>query len=117
VVGHGHGPSTTFFREHAKSWREKFGLDCFTCGGSPQDPEGLGIQTDHAAMNETSLVMALRPDLVRMDRLPSAPGQWPVAVWGRDPRTDASPEVGHRAIALQTERMAGILRETLARVK
>ena len=68
-------------------------------------------------MNETSLVMALRPELVRMDRLPSAPEQWPVAVWGRDPRTDASAELGRRAIALQTERMAGILREALARVK
>lgn len=118
VVGHGHGPSTAFFREHAAAWREKFGLECFTCWGSPADHEaGLGIQTDHAATNETSLVMALRPDLVRMDRLPSAPEQWPLAVWGRDPRTHASPELGQRAIARQMERMAGLLRDALARAK
>jgi len=33
---------------------------------------------------------------------------------GRDPRTLASPELGRKAIALQTERMAKILRNALA---
>jgi len=116
VVGHGHGPSTKMFAGHADEWREKFGLECFCCWGSDQDGEGLGIQVDHAAMNETSLVMALRPELVQMERLPADLERWPVAVGGRDPRVHAGPEVGRKAIALQTERMAGILREALARV-
>jgi creatinine amidohydrolase len=74
----------------------------------------LGIQVDHAAINETSLVMALRPELVQMARLPVDLEQWPVAVGGRDPRVYASADLGRRAIALQVERMAGILRQLLA---
>jgi creatinine amidohydrolase len=116
VVGHGHGPSTHHFGEHTAAWREKLGLECLHCWGSPYDREGLGIQVDHAAMNETSLVMALRPDLVQMDRLPKDLDRWPVAVGGKDPRIHASPELGRRAIALQLERMAGILRDMLARL-
>jgi len=114
VVAHGHGPSNAFFRDHAQEWREQFGLECLICWGSEYDREGLGIQVDHAAMNETSLVMALRPDLVEMDRLPQDLEQWPVAVGGQDPRLYASPELGWKAIDLQLKRMAGILRAALA---
>lgn len=114
VVAHGHGPSTNFFKKHAAEWKEKFGLETFVCWGSEFDRQGLGIQVDHAAMNETSLVMALRPELVQMDRLSKDPNQWPIGVGGRDPRTLASPELGRKAIALQTERMAKILRNALA---
>ena len=67
-------------------------------------------------MNETSLMMALPPDLVQMGRLPAASDRWPVAVSGRDPRLHASSELGERAMALQGERMAGILRQALARL-
>jgi len=113
VVAHGHGPSTGFFRDHAAEWKDKFGLTCLVCWGSEYDHEGLGLQVDHAAMNETSLVMALRPELVHMERLPADLDQWPVAIGGRDPRVNASPEVGRKAIALQLTRMSGILREAL----
>jgi creatinine amidohydrolase len=71
---------------------------------------------DHAAMNETSLTMALRPDLVEMDQLPHDLSQWPVGVGGRDPRVYASPELGEQIIAANLERMAGILRAALARL-
>ncbi len=116
VVGHGHGPSTRFFREHAQEWKQKFGLECLVCWGSAVDREGLGIQVDHGAMNETSLVMALRPELVKMGNLPVDPGQWPLAVGGKHPRTHASPELGRKAIALQTERMAKLLRDVLSQL-
>lgn len=116
IVGHGHGPSTNRFRETAEVWKEKYGLECFHCWGSEHDADGLGIQVDHAAANETSLVMALRPELVQMKRLPEDRKQWPLAVAGRDPREFASAEVGRKAIALQKERMAKILREALARL-
>jgi creatinine amidohydrolase len=116
VVGHGHGPSTQLFRERSAEWKDTLGLQCLNCWGSEQDGEGLGIQVDHAAANETSLVMALRPELVQMERLPGDPDEWPLAIGGRDPREFASPEFGRRAIALQTERMAKLLREALARL-
>ncbi|MHC4104744.1 MAG: creatininase family protein, partial [Planctomycetota bacterium] len=114
VVGHGHGPSTGFFRKHAAVWKKKFGLETFVCWGGESDRKGMGIQVDHAAMNETSLVMALRPQLVQMHRLPEVSDRWPVGVSGKDPRIHASAELGHKIIALQTERMAKILRKALA---
>ncbi len=114
VVAHGHGPSTMVFRDRHDEWKNKYGLETFNCWGSPYDAQGLGIQVDHAAMNETSLVMALRPDLVQMERLPKDPNQWPVGVGGKDPRKFASAELGRKAIKLQKDRMTGILREALA---
>ena len=111
VVAHGHGPSTGFFQKNAADWKQKFGLETFTCWGSEYDRQGMGIQVDHAAMNETSLVMALRPELVRMDRLPKDLNSWPVG--GRDPRKFAGAKLGHEILKLQTERMAKILRQAL----
>jgi creatinine amidohydrolase len=120
VVGHGHGPSTTFFGDHAAAWKEEFGLVCMHCWADKDDPvygDGdCGIQLDHAAKNETSLVMALRPDLVQMARLPQDPEKWPFGISGTDPRTEASAEVGERAISLQLERMSNVLREALAKL-
>jgi creatinine amidohydrolase len=116
VVGHGHGPSTALFRDRASIWKEKYGLKCFVCR-SDIDKEWLGIQVDHGAMNETSLIMALRPDLVRMERLPSDLAQWPVAIGGKDPRVHASAELGRRIITLHIERMSKILRKALAELE
>ncbi|MGB2861789.1 MAG: creatininase family protein [Sedimentisphaerales bacterium] len=116
VVAHGHGPSTGFFRKHAADWKEKFGLETFVCWGGEYDRQGMGIQVDHAAMNETSLVMALRPELVQMERLPKDPNSWPVGVGGKDPRKFASAELGHKILKLQTERMAKILRQALLKL-
>jgi len=116
VVAHGHGPSTSFFQKNAGQWKEKFGLETFVCWGSQFDRQGMGIQVDHAAMNETSLVMALRPELVRMDRLPKDPNSWPVGVGGSDPREFASAGIGREILKLQTERMANILRQALGKI-
>ena len=113
VVAHGHGPSTGFFQKNAEKWKQKFGLVTFTCWGGEYDRQGLGIQVDHAAMNETSLVMAMRPELVQMDRLPDVSKGWPVGVGGKDPRIHASAEFGRKAIKLQTERMSKILRNAM----
>lgn len=117
VVAHGHGPSTHAFQAHSAEWAERYGLILLTCWGSPLDQEGLGIQVDHAAMNETSLMLALRPDLVEMERLPQDLREWPIGVGGRDPRLYASAEVGERALGAQVNRMAGLLREALAHIK
>lgn len=113
VVAHGHGPSTNAFRDHIEQWSGKFGLRLFICWRDDES-DGLGIQTDHAAANETSLVMALHPDLVQMENLPQDPDVWPVAVGGKDPREHASPETGRRAIEMQAERMAALLAQALS---
>jgi len=113
VVGHGHFPSTKLFRDHAQEWKENFDLDCYTCLDGDLDEQGLGIQVDHAAMNETSLMMALHPDLVQMGRLPADLDQWPLGIGGKDPRLYASADLGWKAIKLQAERMAGVLGKAL----
>ena len=112
VVAHGHGPSTGSFRNWREELSEKFGLKLFVVWRDDES-DGMGIQTDHAAANETSLLMALHPELVQMENLPTNLDTWPVAVGGKDPRIHASEELGRNAIAMQVERMADILRKAL----
>ena len=113
VVAHGHGPSTQTFGRHIDAWQQEFGLRLFTCWRD-DEKDGLGIQTDHAAANETSLMMVMHADLVQMENLSPDPNDWPVAVSGKDPRVHASAETGERAIAMQLDRMAALLTDALA---
>ena len=113
VVYHGHGPSTGFVSKRSEDWQKKYGIKMFNCWGG-ESPKGYGIMTDHAAMNETSLVMAMYPELVQMENLPSDTAQWPLGVSGKDPRIFASPEVGIKSINEQKERMGTILRKALS---
>ncbi|OGJ90423.1 MAG: hypothetical protein A2268_13605 [Candidatus Raymondbacteria bacterium RifOxyA12_full_50_37] len=58
---------------------------------------------DHAAHWETSILMYLRPDLVDMDKiknevLTTEEGAKEAGIWGRDPRTDASRELGEKIV-------------------
>jgi creatinine amidohydrolase len=116
VVAHGHGPSTNQFRTNIEKWSREFDLKLFVCWREDES-DGLGIQTDHAAANETSLMMAMYPDLVRMENLDANPETWPLAVAGMDPRIYASPERGIKAIETQMERMKGILSAELKKCK
>ena len=113
LVAHGHGPSTRFLIEHMADWEARYRLKILHCWGH-RDKEGMGIMVDHAAMNETSLVMAMLPDLVRMEYLPQDTSQWPVGVGGRDPRVWASPDKGHEILAMQQERMLKLIADALA---
>ena len=115
LVAHGHGPSTNFVIEHRDEWEAKYGLKILHCWGH-RDEEGMGIMVDHAAMNETSLVMALRPELVHMEYLPADPSKWPVGVGGKDPRTLATPEKGAEILEIQKERMVKLIRNTLGEI-
>jgi creatinine amidohydrolase len=116
VVAHGHGPSNNAFSVNMDRWSEELGLKLFSCRRKDES-DGLGIQTDHAAANETSLMMALRPDLVHMENLDQDPEVWPVGIQGKDPRTHASAELGETAIEAQLERMGNLLMEALEQVR
>jgi creatinine amidohydrolase len=62
---------------------------------------------DHAGIGETSLMMALRPDLVRFSDWPQAeplPG-----VIGADPRPSASADLGHRIFHESAARAASLV--------
>jgi creatinine amidohydrolase/Fe(II)-dependent formamide hydrolase-like protein len=112
VVAHGHEPSTVLFAKYIKEWKEKIGLDCFTCWRYGESPN-IGLQTDHAAANETALVMALRPELVKIDNLPKDLTKKPLGLLGEDPRKHASIEAGRNIIERQLDNMEKILKESL----
>jgi len=71
VVGHGHGPSTTYFPQPRCRVETDARLECFICLGSDVDKDGLGIQVDHAAMERDLSGHGHAPDLVQMERLPA----------------------------------------------
>ena len=116
VVMHGHGPSTLYTLKHFDEWEEKYGMRFFNCWGD-QDEEGMGIMVDHAAMNETSLVMAMRPELVQMENLPTDLNQWPLGIGGKDPRIHASKALGEEIVQTQLKRMTGLLLQTLDEIQ
>jgi creatinine amidohydrolase len=87
VFGDGHGPSRWSWVEHMSARETRSGLKLF---GVTEEIRGAWkSQVDHAARNETSLMMHLRPDLVDLSKLPTSRDIWPQGVGGQDPR-DAS---------------------------
>jgi creatinine amidohydrolase len=114
VVAHGHGPSTRHFVNEGRSLGEKHDLVIMTLWRDEDERESdTEFQYDHAAANETSIMMALHPGLVHMEHLPEDPDEWPLAIIGKDPRTHASAEHGRRIIDIHLDRMESILRECL----
>ena len=99
---------------------------------TPQPGDRAG--GDHAAKYETSIAMAIDPAWVRMDLLnenhvpakttlattpkrdaPSHDPRHPLyAVYGKDPRTEASPELGEKIIAEIVSRLAAKIEAALA---
>jgi len=78
-----------------------------------------GDEMDHAAHWETSILMALRPDLVELERiggedLTTEEGAREAGIYGRDPRTDASPELGERIVSRIADNIGRKAQELLA---
>jgi creatinine amidohydrolase len=72
---------------------------------------GLGSEADHAGIFETSLLEAIRPDLVR---LAGHPADVPLdGVIGADPRGAASVALGERALAHTAARLTAALERAL----
>ena len=88
-------------------------------------------QPDHADKYETSLMMAVRPELVQMDKLApeveipyvypyrenawgyhSPQGPWK---WSEDLATTASPELGERVMAALLDHLAGLIEEAIGK--
>ena len=111
VVGHGHGPSINAFSNSKEYFGNKYGLKLYTLTDLGYEGEE-GIQTDHGAANETSLVMALRPDLADISELEV--DETPVGVSGMDPRKYASEEHGKNLIEKNVEKAVGMLKEIVA---
>ncbi|MFX0060262.1 MAG: creatininase family protein, partial [Candidatus Heimdallarchaeota archaeon] len=112
IVAHGHGPSTILFAKNIKEWQKQFEIELYICW-QKEESERFGLQTDHAAENETSLMIALAPELVNLDNLPKEMNEKPLGLLGKDPRTYANSELGNKIITLQVDKMAKILNERL----
>lgn len=115
VVAHGHGPSTNYITSHAQVFKDRYNLVVMNCW--IDDKDDLCLMCDHAGANETSLMMYLHPDLVKMDNLPSDPEEWPLGMLGKDPRTDASSNLGKKIVDFEVKKMKEIISRELERVK
>ena len=114
VVGHGHGPSMKAFRAIVDEMKEKYGLILLT---AQSDEDTIGFQCDHAAANETSIMMHFHGDLVDMAALDPDPAVRPEGVSGDDPRFHASAALGAAATEETAARMCRVLGELCASVK
>ena len=117
VVAHGHGPSTRLFVNEGATFGERYGLVILTVWRDEDERDSdTEFQYDHAAANETSIMMALHPSLVHMERLPEDLGEWPLGIIGKDPRKHASAEHGSRIINIHLDRMESKLRAQLKKL-
>ena len=78
-----------------------------------------GDVMDHAAHWETSILMYLRPELVEMDRIRNevlSTKEWMqgAGIIGRDPRTDASCELGEKIVNRIADNIGNKAQELLA---
>ena len=75
VFADGHGPSRGSWVRNLEERQARFGLKLF--GVTSDFRDTWRSQMDHAAQNETSLVMALQPELVDLSQLSSDREVWP----------------------------------------
>ncbi|MBU6333763.1 MAG: creatininase family protein [Chloroflexi bacterium] len=107
LVADGHGPSRRWWGHAAALWESRYPLRLVSVARDLG--AGWRCQNDHAARNETSLLLALAPTLVDMARLPGDRANWPLGVGGEDPR-DASAAYGESLIAESLDCLAAHLR-------
>lgn len=112
VVAHGHGPSTEMLRVNTKRLEKTAGIRLANLWRRIEK-DAFGFQIDHAAQNETSLIMALRPELEHLEEI--AGSRIPIGIMGKDPRKSASIQLGEKIITKNMERMESVLKKILAR--
>jgi creatinine amidohydrolase/Fe(II)-dependent formamide hydrolase-like protein len=103
---------------HARAAVEIYSLQgrsrTWACTGYELVRDEIPEAGDHAAAWETSLMLALRPDLVDMSRLPAEGGpEVLIGIGGRDPRQHASTEFGQRGVAAIVARVKNKVAEML----
>jgi len=99
VIMAGHYPLLNHAEAAIHLYRMQGRAKAWACTGYELVREEIPEAGDHAAAWETSLMLALRPDLVDLSRLPA--GDDPndlIGVHGRDPRRYASREFGERGV-------------------
>ena len=109
-MGHGHGPSTNTFQEMKEEAEEKYGL-CIMTAWTYADDERLKYQNDHAGANETSIVMAVRPELVDFSQVKEDESNL-IGIAGRHPVRESSEAFGNEILEYTMKTLiAGIEKE------
>lgn len=108
LVADGHGPSRRFWGQSADAWEARYGIKLVAV--ARDFPKRWRSQMDHAAQNETSLMMALHPQLVDLTQLPEDRSIYPRGVGGVDPR-DSTAAHGEECIAACLELLGEKLRK------
>lgn len=104
----GHGPSRNAWCAGMAA-RETC-LDTKLFGVTAQWSTGWRSQIDHAAANEISLVMAVRPDLSDLTQLAEDRSVWTQGVSGEDP-SDATADHGEHCLSISMEIVKKMLTE------
>jgi creatinine amidohydrolase len=100
VFADGHGPSRWSWVENIPEREARFGMRLFGVVASVS--KKWKNQIDHAARNETSLMLHIRPDLVDLSQLPKSRDEKPQGVGGADPR-DATGDYGKECLDASVE--------------
>jgi creatinine amidohydrolase len=104
VIITGHNPSAAPVSEAIAMYRDDSGsMDVLVLMDKMTDDTGHA--GDHAGAFETSVLLALRPELVDIEELDPHPDNLPVGVLGDDPRVAASSEYGWRIVEGLTSRV------------
>jgi creatinine amidohydrolase len=114
VLMAGHYPLLSHARAAVELYRLHGSARAWACTGYELVGDEIPDAGDHAAAWETSLMLALRPDLVDLSRLPAGGGaETLIGVSGRDPREHASAEFGERGVAAIVRRVGEKVAELL----
>lgn len=111
LVAHGHGPSILAFGRLAPELKRQFGLVAFHCWQADSN-ETLRFMGDHAAANETSITMALFPELVDMETLQEGISSM-VGMAGENPLLHANSDLGGQIVEKTLDDMEYRIREAL----
>jgi len=84
VFADGHGPSRWSWVANIEEREARYGMQLL--GVTKDIAKDWRSQVDHAARNETSLMLHYRADLVDLSRLPKSNDEKPQGVGGEDPR-------------------------------
>ena len=106
VFADGHGPSRWSWVAAIPEREARYGMQLL--GVTKDVLQRWKSQTDHAARNETSLMLHYRPDLVDLSRLPESRDETPQGVGGEDPR-DATAAHGEECAEASIEVVGELL--------
>lgn len=95
VFADGHGPSRWSWVANIPEREARYGMRLL--GVTDDISKQWKSQIDHAARNETSLMLHYRPGLVDLSRLPQSKDEKPQGVGGEDPR-EATPAHGEECM-------------------